>query len=189
MTDKKKPNPRLYLKGKEGERSPSFVSKTKVDVGCIVNTRLGFLRDDRQNSEEELDSFLNAILNQTPKESKTRKNRCEICNSKEDLTDLELHHLAGRKHDWRTITACKKCHRKLSKLQGLWDARWLMHDLPEELRKAFFLTGLRDVLLLKAKYTENSLFSEYADSLIDEITALLRYKKQYDTAGKYLFYN
>jgi hypothetical protein len=170
-------------------RPSSFVCKTKVDVDSIVNERLGFLRDDRQNSEEELDSFLNTVLSQTLQESRTRKERCGICNSKEDRAELELHHLAGRKHDWRTATACKKCHRKLSKLQGLWDVRWLMHDVPEETRKAFFLCGIRDMLVLKARYTGNSLFSEYADSLIDEITALLRNKKQYKAAGQTLFYN
>jgi hypothetical protein len=185
---RKKTQVGLGLEGKEGRHS-SFVCKTKVEIDGIVNERLGFFRDDRRNSEEELDSFLNTVLNQTSQESKTRKERCEVCNSKEDHAELELHHLAGRKHDWRTATACRKCLRKLSKLQGLWHVRWLMHDIPEEARKAFFLCGIRDMLVLKARYAGNSLFSEYADSLIDEITALLRNKKQYKAAGQNLFYN
>jgi hypothetical protein len=184
----KKRHAKTDFDDREG-RNPSFVCKTKVNVDGIVNEKLGFFRDDRRNSEGELDSFLNSSLNQTPQESKTRNDRCKVCNSKEDMSDLQLHHWAGRKHDWRTVTVCKKCHTELSKLQGLWDARWLMHDLSEKLRKAFFLCGLRDVMVLKAKYTGNSLFSEYADSLIYEIAALLRYEKQYKAAGKYLFYN
>ena len=38
---------------------------------------------------------------------------------------LELHHIAGRKHDYRTITVDKKCHYELSESQKTWDGRWL----------------------------------------------------------------
>src|SRR2546426_12134308 len=102
----------------------NLILETLSDLSIIVNSKIGLLRDDSCNKINEIEKWLNGILNQTEKESKIKKDRCEICYSKENPTELELHHIAGRKHDYRSITACKSCHIELSNMQKIGDSRW-----------------------------------------------------------------
>ncbi|MGI0047737.1 MAG: hypothetical protein ACREBB_11210 [Nitrosotalea sp.] len=87
---------------------------------------------------------------------------------------MQLHHVAGRKHDFRMITACLECHEELSKLQKMWDVRWLDRELSDNLKKAFFLFGLYDILVLKSKKTGIFLYEKLGNSLIEEISELLK---------------
>ena len=154
------------------ERKQVQASKTCVDVDLVVNEKLGFYKDDRTRSVMDFEAWLTDVLMRDRKQSRTKKDRCEICNSKEDYSKLELHHYGGVKHDFRTVTACKRCHDILSKWQEQWDLRWQECDQPEHLRKAFVLSGLRDMLVLKTRFTGDTMYEEYADYFVDEIHAL-----------------
>lgn len=145
------------------------MNQTSVsNISVIVNSKIGLLRDNVDHSINDFELWLNQIINQTRKESLIRKDRCEICNSKEDYFDG--HHLAGRKHDYRQITACKLCHDELSMMQKIWDTQWLEYQESENLKQAFFLQGLRDILILKSKKSGNSLYEKLATSFIEDIS-------------------
>ncbi len=139
-----------------------------------MNEKLVQLRDSQDTKLKEIEIWINKIINQSETESKIKKERCEICNSKEPPSFLELHHAAGRKHDFRTTTACKLCHRWLSDRQKMWDRRWEHQNQSENLRSAFFLQGLADILVLKAKKPCNSNYETLAYSLTEIISELLK---------------
>lgn len=149
------------------------VLKTGLSISNVVYSKLGLLRDKNAEDINGIERWIIDIISQTEEDARTLKERCEICGSKEDRTNLELHHIAGRKHDFRTRTACKNCHSQLSKEQGLRDSRWL-HDASEGLQTAFFLQGLKDILVLKALSTGNSHYRMLAESLVNETAQLLR---------------
>lgn len=149
-------------------------SLQSIELSVTINSKIGQLRDDACEKINEIEVWLNNILNQTEKGSRIKKERCEICYSREEPTLLELHHVAGRKHDFRTITSCKKCHIELSNIQKIGDSRWYVCNLPEGLRMGFFLLGLHHILLLKAKKTGNSAYEELAIKWIEDISKLLR---------------
>lgn len=149
------------------------ILEARHSISNIVRSKLGFLRDRTDEDINEIERWIIEIISQTQKDAQTLKERCEICGSKDERTNLELHHIAGRKHDFRTITACKNCHSQLSKEQGLRDRRWL-HDASEGLQTAFFLQGLKDILVLKSLCTGNSHYRTLAESLVNETAQLLR---------------
>ena len=141
------------------------------NISTILNSKIGLLRDNKDYIFNDFESWLNQIIKQSKKESLIRKERCEICNSKED--SFEGHHIAGRKHDHRQITTCKSCHRWLSDRQKTWDKRWEKENLSENLRQAFFLQGLQDILILKSKKIENFL-EALGYSYTENISELLK---------------
>ncbi len=148
------------------------MSLTSVpNVSVIINSKIGALRDDTHYTINEMENWLNNIINQSKKESPIRKDRCEICNSKEEF---EGHHIAGRKHDWIQITSCISCHATLSLMQKKWDARWLKSNQSDNLKQAFFLLGLADILILKSKKTGNSLYEDLGYSFTEIIFELLK---------------
>lgn len=78
---------------------------------------------------------------------------CAMCGEADDRT-LELHHVAGRKHDETMVTLCRNCHRQVTDDQ---------HDHPAFDPKAdpmlasigHFLVGLSDMLrIILAKLRE-----------------------------------
>lgn len=143
-----------------------------------LQTLLGFcigkLRDDTLDAIDEIEGWINEIVTKPKNKSmQEKKNRCEVCNSKEESYNLELHHVAGRKHDYRTITVDKKCHNELSESQKTWDGRWLQKDQPENVRLGFLLMGLHDVLTLKGRKTGNSAYSDLARKLQPRIYQML----------------
>jgi hypothetical protein len=120
-----------------------------------------------------IQNWIDDLFYQTLEQSKIKKERCEICNSKEDSKNLELHHLSGRKHDYRIITVCLICHRWLSDKQKTWDKRWLEENQSDNIRQAFFLLGLQDVLILKSVKIGNNLYERLAYSYNEKISVLL----------------
>jgi len=64
------------------------------DITIFVNSRIGIMRDDMQLEINRMELWLNEILSQAKNISK--KERCEICNSREMQYNLEQHHIAGR---------------------------------------------------------------------------------------------
>jgi len=143
-----------------------------LDLSVLVNSKIGTLRDETLLVIDSAEIWLNGILNQSLAESRVKKEKCEICNL--ESTTSELHHVAGRKHDFRTITSCKPCHAELSESQKTWDARWSKPNQSQSLKYAFFLLGLHDILLLKSKKTPNSIYEELAKKLRQEISTLLK---------------
>jgi len=131
---------------------------------------LDTLRLEIRNNQK----WINNLVYQTRLESKIKKERCEICNSKEDPKDLEKHHPTGKKHDYRIATACiPNCHRWLTERQDTWDKRWLEINQPENHIQAFFLYGLQDMQILKSKKTGNSIYERLGYSYNEKINFLL----------------
>lgn len=149
------------------------ILKNGLSISVIINSKLGILRDRTHADINEIDRWINETISQTPEDAQSLKERCEVCGSKEDRKNLELHHIAGRKHDYRTITACKACHSQLSAEQGMRDARWL-HEAPPSLQAAFFLHGLKDILILKGQRICNSHYSDLGAFLANETAQILR---------------
>ncbi len=146
------------------------------DIAVFVNSKIGTVRDDVQLEINKTESWLNDILTQT--KNIPKKDRCEVCNSREMQYNLEQHHIAGRKHDSRIITVCRRCHAELSESQKTWDARWLEKNQTEYVRNAFFLLGLHDVLVLRSKFTASDVCYNLATHLRQKISDLLQIRQE-----------
>jgi len=142
-----------------------------LDLSVLVNSKIGTLRDETLLVIDSVEIWLNDILNQSQAESCIKKKRCEVCDSD---SARELHHVAGRKHDFRTITVCNPCHAELSESQKIWDVRWYKPNQQQSLKYAFFLLGIHDILLLKSKKTANSIYEELTKKLRQQISTLLK---------------
>lgn len=152
-----------------------LLSLDMMDLFVESNEKIGELRDDMIQYINRINICVNHIFNQTKQESRVKKDHCEICNlTSSNSSSFELHHIAGRKHDYRMITVCKNCHRILSDEQKLRDYRWWMPNQPENVRKAFFLQGLYDILRLKSRKTGDSVYEKYAAKFVEHISVLLR---------------
>jgi len=142
------------------------------NISVIINSKIGLLRDNTHHTINEMEIWLNDIINQSRKESLIRKDRCEICTCLE--IRFEGHHIGGRKHDFRQITSCIPCHDVLSLMQKRWDTRWLKSNQSNNLKQAFFLQGLADIIILKSKKTGNSFYEDLGDSYTEIIFELLK---------------
>ena len=143
------------------------------DLVVFLNEKSMRLLDAVKSEIQDAQKWIDDVIHQSKQKSKIKKDRCEICNSKEDPNDLELHHLSGRKHDYRMSTVCKPCHRWLTERQDTWDARWKKRNQLKHLRQAFFLFGLQDMLILKSEKTGNSIYKKLAYSYNEKINVLL----------------
>ena len=151
-----------------------------VSLQTLLGFCIGKIRDDTLDTIDEIEGWVNEIVCKSKNKSmQEKKNRCEICNSREEPYNLELHHIAGRKHDYRTITVDKKCHYELSESQKTWDARWLQKDQPENVRLGFLLMGIHDVLMLKGKKAGCSAYGELAKKLRQRIYQTLNMEEDY----------
>ena len=151
-----------------------------VSLQTLLGFCIGKLRDDTLDAIDEIEVWVNEIVCKPKNKSmQEKKNRCEICNSREEPYNLELHHIAGRKHDYRIITVDKKCHYELSESQKTWDVRWLQKDQPENVRLGFLLMGIHDVLMLKGKKTGCSAYEELAKKLRQRIYQSLNMEEDY----------
>lgn len=83
--------------------------------------------------------------------------RCITCGEA-DWRCLELHHIAGRAYDERTVILCRNCHRKLSDPSENGDAPT---DPPLLERVGRFLLGLAALLLMLA-----ARFKTFGDDLL-----------------------
>ena len=141
-----------------------------VSLQTLIGFCIGRLRDDTLDTVDEIEAWINEIVCKPKNKSmQEKRNRCEVCNSKEESYNLELHHLAGIKHDYRTICVDRKCHHELSESQKTWDSRWLQKNQPENVCLGFLLMGIHDVLMLKGKKTGISAYEELAKKLRQRI--------------------
>ena len=160
------------------------MSKTETKSIAILHTMLGSgigqLRDENQDTINDMEKWVMEIISKPKNKSmQEKKNRCEICNSKEESYNLELHHLSGIKHSHQTITVDRHCHQQLSQQQKVWDSRWLQNDQPENVRLGFLLMGLHDVLMLKCRKTGISTYEELAKKLRQRIYQILNVEEKY----------
>lgn len=148
-------------------------SSDTEDFSITANEVIGRWKDDLWDDVKEIETWLNDLVIQTTEQARLKKERCEVCQSKEDALDLELHHIAGEKHDYQTITACKECHKVLTARQHVWDKRWFQRNQPQNVREAFFLQGLREILILRSAKTGDTKCIALADAYIWDISRLL----------------
>jgi hypothetical protein len=76
--------------------------------------------------------------------------QCAICERGDG--PFEQHHVAGRLNSDRTVTACLRCHGRLSERQNGWDPRWQQGDNPPTFRETFLLRGLSDLCEERARH-------------------------------------
>jgi hypothetical protein len=76
---------------------------------------------------------------------------CCICGIIDPL-GLDEHHIAGRKHSDLTITVCKICHGKLSRMQRSYPETWLQKRLSPLKSIAFMLRGIADILRITSDF-------------------------------------
>ena len=160
------------------------MSKTETKSIATLQTMLwsgiGQLRDENQDTINDMEKWvMEIILKPKNRSMQEKKNRCEICNSKEESYNLELHHLSGIKHSHQTITVDRHCHQQLSQQQKVWDSRWLQKDQPENVRLGFLLMGLHDVLMLKGRKTGINSYEELAKKLRQRIYQMLNVEGNY----------
>lgn len=142
-----------------------------LDLPALVNEPIGKWKEETYQTLDDITGWVNTLSSQGIDESRNKKAKCEICGSSDKR---ELNHIAGEKHDHRTVTLCLDCHRKLSDKQKLWDKRWEKEDQPENVKRAFFLQGLKELLELKASKTGNSNYATLADGYTETISKLLK---------------
>ena len=76
----------------------------------------------------------------------TNTPRCPCCGETDDRV-FEAHHIAGRRHDPRTVLLCANCHRKVTDDQKDHPPPSSDHDLFLEC-VGHFLLGLADLMRL-----------------------------------------
>lgn len=135
--------------------------------------KLKLVRDELDKQITELEIWVLGIINQTQEEAKFRKDRCEICNSKEDPKDLERHHITGRKYDYRIVTVCKTCHQTLTNWQKVWPQN--LQAINKKVLVYYFWLGLRDILMLKSGKTVTDIHRSLAEKVLNDIPCLPYY--------------
>jgi hypothetical protein len=76
--------------------------------------------------------------------------QCAICERKDG--PFEQHHIAGRLNSSLIVTACLRCHARLSERQGGWDPRWQVAANSPELKETLLLRGLSDLCEERARH-------------------------------------
>ena len=105
-------------------------------------------KDEQEIQNQELGKFLNDLLLSFPAQFEA----CQICRRK--TSELEEHHISGRKHSDLIIRICKECHSELSLKQNLYDSRWKFETVDERIKEAFLIQGICDILEVKAKFAK-----------------------------------
>jgi len=75
---------------------------------------------------------------------------CVLCGYHLDPQNIEMHHVAGRKHDDFMMPVCHNCHQTLSRAQSSWPKEWLSSNQPPEMVMALILRGHSDIDKLKS---------------------------------------
>lgn len=125
----------------------NLVSDIEEDLIWIMST----IKEIYDYKTGAIHQCFDEILHQEPGKKREKKESCEICNSNGLPENLELHHVAGRKHTHHTITVCEPCHRELSQMQGVWDKSWLNDNLSYRKSFDFLCRGFYDILTLMAR--------------------------------------
>jgi hypothetical protein len=76
---------------------------------------------------------------------------CLLCGDVLDPWIIQEHHIAGRKNNSLTIPVCPTCHTQLTSKQSCWPEEWTRKNNPPQIKKAFMLMGMADVMTLMGK--------------------------------------
>lgn len=76
--------------------------------------------------------------------------KCAICERGDG--PFEAHHIAGWHNSDLTISACLRCHGRLSERQNGWDPRWQRDDNSPTLKVSFLMRGLSDLCEERARH-------------------------------------
>jgi cytochrome c553 len=76
--------------------------------------------------------------------------QCAICERKDG--PFEEHHIAGKLNSDLTLTACLRCHSRLSERQSGWDPRWQRAANLPSLKETFLIRGLVDLCEERARH-------------------------------------
>ena len=77
--------------------------------------------------------------------------QCAICEREDG--PFEKHHIAGKLNSDLTVTACLRCHHRLSERQNGWDPRWQKADNTPGLKETLLLRGLSDLSEERARHS------------------------------------
>ncbi len=113
----------------------------------------------KETINKENNECLDWITDIKENPNRGKKDRCEICGSKENL---ELHHVRGRKNGNEVITVCRECHQELTRNQNLWDKRCLNGDPGNDW---CLVLGLINILELKYEKTGIEIYKIWAKKL------------------------
>jgi hypothetical protein len=141
------------------------------DPLITVNEKIGIVSDLYQLKINQTNQWINSVINQPEKDSKIKKDYCEICLIR--YVKFFSHHVGGRYNDFRQITVCGDCHYIVTEKQKI-DARIWTEGNPDFLKRSFFLRGLYDILILMAQKRNNPLYSDIANLLTNTIYSLQR---------------
>ena len=127
----------------------NFLQNTRFE-SVIFDVDNSFIeaKDEQETHNQELGAFLNALV----LGSNTSLAFCQICGRK--TSELEYHHISGRKHSELTIQVCKQCHSELSTKQNFYDSHWRLQNVDERIKEGFLIQGISDILQLKSKFTK-----------------------------------
>lgn len=103
--------------------------------------------DDKKRLEEEKKIQDNLLQSQ---------GYCIICNHA-DPYDLEFHHIGGRSNNSLLVSMCRNCHGKVSRMQRFWPKGWSDKSKSQELKDAFLLRGMSDLLRVMSDYRRLSI--------------------------------
>lgn len=141
-----------------------------ISVSVFIGMAVSRLRDQMEEDGQEIELWVYHIIRQNPKQVKC-DGLCWVCGKRKAI---QLHHIAGEKHDDRLAPVCLECHTPLSNEQKIWGPRWWQPGQPEHIREEFFLRGLRDILKQRATETRNMYYARLADMFTEEISKRMR---------------
>ncbi len=75
---------------------------------------------------------------------------CAICERADG--PFEKHHVAGKLNSALLVTACLRCHGRLSERQNGWDPRWQWADNSPTLKESLLIRGLSDLCEERARH-------------------------------------
>jgi len=116
----------------------------------------------KETLDREYKDALDWITDIIENPKRDKMNKCEICEHSDGK--LELHHVGGKKHSNKTITACQECHEILTYKQNSLDRSLL--DPNAVNKDAFLIRGLIDICELKYEKTDKEIYKLIAKNLL-----------------------
>ncbi len=114
---------------------------------------------------DQTSDFVDDVLTRSEDYKYGDKEFCEICGKKLSKRSHEIHHVAGRLNSDICVDVCIPCHRTITSRQMLWDVRWRSNDNLDNVKMAFLLQGLREILVLRGEKLNQPKIIEIGDSL------------------------
>jgi hypothetical protein len=130
------------------------LSSATGDLTAILARASEKSREALAAAEDEAQAWLEEVRSGTLSANPT----CVTCGAGPPLED---NHVAGRRHGDLTVPNCRRCHRRFTEGQDLWDPRWNQDGRSPTLDESLLLRGLYDLLALKAEHVSKSRSGAY----------------------------